>query len=232
MSRASRLLELLELLRRRRAPVSGMELAQQLGVSLRTLYRDIVTLQAQGADIRGEPGLGYVLCPGFTLPPLMFSADELQALVLGSRWVAVRGDGRLSAAAEDAMAKIRAVLPSELRESIDEAILTVPVLGQSEHQQVDTTLIRNTIRLEQKLLIDYRDAEGRVTQRTVWPFLIGYFERALVLAAWCELRGDFRAFRVDRIARAEKTGQAYPRRRVELVRQWRLANGIAPTDRN
>ena len=90
MSRASRLLDLLQLLRRHRAPVTGPALAQELGISIRTLYRDIATLQAQGADIQGEPGLGYVLRPGFTLPPLMFSADEIEALVIGSRWVAVR----------------------------------------------------------------------------------------------------------------------------------------------
>src|SRR3954452_10917944 len=129
MSRTSRLLDLLELLRRHRSPVSGPELAAQIGISIRTLYRDIATLQGQGADIQGEPGLGYVLRPGFTLPPLMFSADEIEALVLGSRWVAVRGDARLGAAASNAVAKIRAVLPGELRDSVDAATLTVPAMA-------------------------------------------------------------------------------------------------------
>src|SRR5690606_491436 len=110
MSRAARLLDLIQLLRNRRVPVTGPALAAELGVSIRTLYRDIATLQAQGADIQGEPGLGYVLRPGFTLPPLMFSADEIEALVLGSRWVAKRAaDERLAAAASNALSKISAV---------------------------------------------------------------------------------------------------------------------------
>src|SRR4051812_29372153 len=150
MSRASRLLELLQLLRRHRAPVTGPALAQELGISIRTLYRDIATLQAQGADIQGEPGLGYVLRPGFTLPPLMFSADEIEALVLGSRWVAVRGDVRLGAAASNAIAKIRAVLPVELRDSVDAATLTVAALSSVEPATVDVSVLRAAIRKEHK----------------------------------------------------------------------------------
>jgi predicted DNA-binding transcriptional regulator YafY len=99
MSRAERLLSLIEILRRHRAPVSGGKLAEELGVSLRSLYRDIATLQGQGAPIEGEAGVGYILKPGFLLPPLMFSETEIEAIVLGSRWVAQRGDGELSTAA-------------------------------------------------------------------------------------------------------------------------------------
>ena len=106
MSRAERLLELIQTLRRFRHPVSGAALAEELGVSLRTLYRDIQSLKAQGARIEGEPGLGYILRPGFMLPPLMFSEDEIEALVLGSRWVADRGDTRLGEAARNALTKI------------------------------------------------------------------------------------------------------------------------------
>src|SRR5580700_6665819 len=109
MSRAERLLDLLQLLRSYRYPVSGAKLADQLGVSLRTVYRDIVTLQGQGARIDGEPGLGYLLRPGFLLPPLMFSEDEIEALVLGSRWVADRADAKFAAIARNALAKIAAV---------------------------------------------------------------------------------------------------------------------------
>ncbi len=110
MSRAERLLDLVQVLRRHRGPVSGRHLAETMGVSLRTLYRDIASLQAQGAAIEGEPGLGYVLRPGFTLPPLMFREEEIEALVLGMRWVATRTDGPLASAAGDALAKIAAVL--------------------------------------------------------------------------------------------------------------------------
>ena len=114
--RAQRLLDLIQVLRRHRQPVTGAALADELGVSLRTLYRDIATLQAQGATIDGEPGIGYVLRPGFMLPPLMFSEDEIAALVLGSRWVADRADTPLGMAASNALAKIAAVLPPDLRD--------------------------------------------------------------------------------------------------------------------
>jgi predicted DNA-binding transcriptional regulator YafY len=168
--------------------VTGPALARELGVSIRTLYRDIATLQAQGADIHGEPGLGYVLRPGFTLPPLMFSTDEVEALMLRSRWVSVRGDARLGAAAENAAAKIRAVLPDALRESVDAATLSVPEFVPPRPATVDASVIRAAIRNERKLKIRYRDNNGTKTRRTIWPLVIGFFDRVLVLAAWCELR--------------------------------------------
>lgn len=232
MSRASRLLELMELLRQRRTPIPAAELAERLDVSVRTLYRDIATLQEQGADIQGEPGIGYVLRPGFTLPPLMFTADEIEALVLGSRWVEVRGDGRLSGAASSALAKVRGVLPAGLRASVDEAILTVPGMTQASTAVVDAGVLREAIRAGHKLTIAYRDNAGQASERVVWPLLLGYFERFQVLAAWCELREDFRAFRLDRILRAEHTRQAYPGKRTTLVREWRKSQGIDTTDRN
>jgi predicted DNA-binding transcriptional regulator YafY len=232
MSRAARLLDLLQLLRRHRAPVTGPVLARKLGISIRTLYRDIATLQAQGADIQGEPGLGYVLRPGFTLPPLMFSADEIEALVLGSRWVAVRGDARLAAAADNAVAKIRAVLPDRLRESVDEATLTVPHMTLAAPATVDVSAIREAIREEHKLRISYRDDRGIDTRRTIWPISIGFFERVLVLAAWCELRQDYRAFRADRILELAVTETRYPRRRVAMVKEWRAKQGMSTTAGN
>ncbi|MDI1430111.1 helix-turn-helix transcriptional regulator [Polyangium sorediatum] len=225
MSRASRLLDLLQLLRRRRAPITGPALAEELGISIRTLYRDIATLKAQGADIQGEPGLGYVLRPGFTLPPLMFSVDEIEALVLGSRWVVVRGDARLASAAEDAVAKIRAVLPDDLRQSVDAATLTVP-MAQGEPVVIDASVIRVAIRKEQRLVLTYRDQEGEGTTRTVWPFLIGFFDKVQVLAAWCELRQDYRAFRVDRIQSVERKDERYPRRRAVLIKEWRAKQNL------
>lgn len=232
MSRASRLLELVQLLRRHRAPVTGPALARELGISIRTLYRDIATLQAQGADIQGEPGLGYVLRPGFTLPPLMFSADEIEALVLGSRWVAVRGDARLAAAADNAVAKIRAVLPAELRESVDAATLTVPAMTEAAPAAIDVSVLRAAIRKEHKVTIAYRDNGGAQTQRTIWPLLIGFFDRVLVVAAWCELRQDYRGFRIDRILELQVTETRYPRRRAVLVKEWREKQRIATTAGN
>jgi predicted DNA-binding transcriptional regulator YafY len=125
MSRAQRLLRLIEILRRHRRPVAGAVLAAEPGVSLRSIYRDIATLQAQGATIEGEPGVGYVLRPGFMLPPLMFTPDEIEALVLGSRWVADRGDAQLSLAARHALAKIAAVLPGDLRDGLEASNLLI-----------------------------------------------------------------------------------------------------------
>jgi predicted DNA-binding transcriptional regulator YafY len=231
VSRSSRLLDLIQLLRSHRRPVSGQVLADSLGISLRTLYRDIATLQAQGADIRGEPGLGYVLLPGFTLPPLMFSADEIEALVLGSRWVGVRGDDRLGAAARNAVAKIRAVLPDDLRDSVDAATLTVPMIA-SEPAVVDVAAIRMAIRGEKKLRIAYRNNDGEESTRTIWPLLIGFFDRVLVVPAWCELRQDYRAFRIDRIHSVEVLDERYPRRRAVMVKEWRATQNIATTAGN
>jgi predicted DNA-binding transcriptional regulator YafY len=226
MSRASRLLELLQLLRNRRVPVSGSALAVELGISIRTLYRDIATLQEQGADIRGEPGLGYVLLPGFTLPPLIFSADEIEALALGTRWVAARAtDERLGAAAKNALSKITAVVPAELREMVDAGTLLVPP-GASLLPAADLSYIRLAIRGEKKLAISYRHPDGTNTERTVWPFAIGYFDHARCVAAWCELRRDYRSFRVDRITALETLPERYPRRRGQLLKEWRQREGL------
>src|SRR5262245_46311898 len=127
MSRSERLLDLLQILRRHRNPVAAQMLADELGVSLRTIYRDVATLQHQGASIDGEPGIGYVMRPGFMLPPLMFSEEEIEALVLGSRWVARRGDKKLAEAGRNALAKIAAVLPEDLTRNLDASLLVATV---------------------------------------------------------------------------------------------------------
>jgi len=226
MSRTERLLDLIQLLRRHRAPVTGPALADELGISIRTLYRDIATLQAQGADIQGEPGLGYVLRPGFTLPPLMFSADEIEALVLGSRWVARRAeDPRLGDAAANALSKITAVLPEDLRDSVDSSNLLVGG-GEVIPAQVDLSAIRLAIREQKKLVIAYRNAGGTATERIIWPFAVGFFDRVRVVIGWCELRTDYRHFRLDRIERMESLPERYPRRRAAMLKEWREREGI------
>lgn len=228
MSRSSRLLDLLQLLRNRRAPAPGPELARELGISIRTFYRDIATLQAQGADIDGEPGLGYVLRPGFTLPPLMFSADEIEAIVLGSRWVAKRSaDDVLSAAAHQALSKILAVLPKDLREEAEATNLLIARTPQIP-TRVDAASIRLAIRNERKLRITYVGPDGSSAERTVWPFMIGFFDEVRILAAWCELRNDFRNFRIDRIAELATTENRYPERRAVLLKRWREREGVPP----
>lgn len=219
MSRASRLLDLIQVLRRHRHPVSGATLAEELGVSLRTLYRDIATLNAQGAHIDGEPGMGYVLRPGFMLPPLMFTEDEIEALVLGSRWVAERADTPLGKAAGSVVAKIAAVLPDDLRDRVDAGTLLVVSVDKPSAGDAELTSIRHAIRAERKLRIDYGDAEGKRTRRIVWPFAIGFFERTRVVAAWCELRRDYRHFRTDRILSLQATTTRYPRRRQAMLKE-------------
>ena len=227
MSRAQRLLDLIQLLRRHRNPVSGAALAEELDISLRTLYRDIATLNGQGAHIDGEPGMGYVLRPGFMLPPLMFSEDELEALVLGSRWVAERADAALGNAARNALAKIAAVLPDDLKDGVDGSGL---LIGPDVHiaaGDAELPTIRQAIRAERKLRIAYADAAGEKTTRTIWPFALGFFDRVRMVVAWCELRQDYRHFRTDRIATLSLTPQRYKRRRQALLKEWREREGIS-----
>ncbi len=220
MARSERLLDLIQELRRHRRPVAGATLAEDLGISLRTLYRDIATLKAQGADIEGEPGLGYVLKPGFLLPPLMFAEEEIEALVLGMRFVAARADAPLQRAAQHVLAKIAGVLPEDLRAGIDTSTLLVGPTGPPA-DRIDLAAIRTAIRTERRLLISYADADGATSERAVWPFAIGFFDKVRVLVAWCELRSDFRHFRTDRIAAATVTDTRYPRRRAAMLKAWR-----------
>jgi predicted DNA-binding transcriptional regulator YafY len=226
MSRSERLLALIQALRRHRRPVAGAALAAELGVSLRTLYRDIASLQAQGADIAGEAGVGYLMRPGFMLPPLMFSEEEIEALVLGSRWVAKQADDPLAAAAGNALAKIAAVLPADLRESLDASTLLVGPRRAGPAGGIDLAAVRAAIRAEKKLAIAYRDAKGEHTERTIWPFALGFLDHARIVAAWCEMRQDIRHFHTERIVRLEATGERYPRRRAALLKEWRALQGI------
>lgn len=221
MSRSERLLDLIQALRRHRRPVAGRALANELGVSIRTLYRDIATLQGQGADIQGEPGLGYVLKPGFMLPPLMFSEDEIEAITLGVAWVSRRADARLGQAAGNAAAKIGAVLPEDLRREMETSSLMIgpgePVYGGD----IDLAAVRDAIRRERKLRIEYRDRDNVATVRTVWPFLLAFFDRMRMIVAWCELRQGYRHFRADRIVSMEVTGERNGRRRLAMAKEWR-----------
>ncbi|EJT03097.1 YafY family protein [Rhizobium sp. CCGE 510] len=231
MSRSERLLDLLQVLRRHRRPVSGAALADEIGVSIRTLYRDIASLQAQGAAIEGEPGVGYVLKPGFLLPPLMFPPEEIEALVLGSRWVADRADGHLRDAARNALARIAAVLPPELRDELDASALLVGPGVSIPVDSVDPALLRKAIRTERKLSLSYRDGAGIGSERVVWPFALAFFDQVRVLLGWCELRQDYRSFRTDRIAHAEALDARYPKRRQALLKQWREIQGISQGDK-
>jgi predicted DNA-binding transcriptional regulator YafY/glutathione S-transferase len=220
MSRASRLFDLLQILRRHRQPVTGAALAREAGISLRTLYRDIAALQALGAEIDGEPGLGYVLRPGFLLPPLMFSSAEIEAMALGLKWVGRRTDASMSQAARNVIAKVAAVLPNELRDRLDDdALLIGP--GRERPQTVELALLRRALNEEKKLMISYVDEKGATTARVVWPVTLGFFETTRMLAAWCELRQGFRHFRTDRIRASEILPERLPKPRRTLMKEWR-----------
>ena len=226
MTRTGRLFQLMDALRGNRRPVTAGALAERLGVSERTIYRDIQALAQLGAPVEGSAGLGYVLRNGFFLPPLMFDADELEALVLGARWVRHQGDDSLSAAAERALAKIATATPRDLRDHMAETSLWVPVGPTPARPDPFVRPAREAIRRQCKLRIAYRDEHDASSERVVWPFALAFFQERRVMAAWCELRDAIRHFRVDRIVQAELGSERYPTPRHALLKQWRALHNI------
>lgn len=223
MRRADRLFQIIQILRRTSRPVTAADMAGELEVSPRTVYRDIADLIGQRVPIRGEAGFGYVLGDSFDLPPLMLTPDEIEAAVLGAQWVAGQGDPALAAAARDLIAKLAAVVPDHLRPFVVD-----PAIGAGSGlwrraitDRIDLGRVRAAIRDGRKLRIDYRNAEGLATSRTVWPVILGYFAETRMLAAWCELRQDFRHFRTDRIAAADFLDERHGHRPGELRHRWK-----------
>lgn len=226
MTRSSRLFDLIQILRRHRNPVAGSKLAAELEVSVRTLYRDIATLQQMGAEIDGEAGIGYVLRPSFMLPPLMFTPDEIQALAVGLQWVTRQTDDGLADAASDAIAKIGAVLPADMRGVLDDNALHVARRASAPHSET-VQLFRMAIRGQDKVRLTYCDPSGSTTERVIWPIALGFFGTERIVAGWCELRTAYRSFRIDRMLRAESLAERYPGRRSDMVRQWRSIENTA-----
>lgn len=214
-------MNLVDEFRRHRRPVSGTELAATLEVSIRTLYRDIASLRALGAGIEGEPGVGYVMRSGFLLPPIMFTVEEVDALVLGSLWVADKADRPMAEAARNAMARLTAVMPVELSDRVEAKYLSVNTTQHAQKETVDTAAIRRAIHLEQKISIGYADAAGKPSERVIWPFFISYLDGGRLISAWCELRGGIRHFRTDRMASLRELNTRYPKRRHDLIKMWR-----------
>lgn len=221
MRRADRLFQIIQILRRTRRPVTAEAIAAELEVSKRTLYRDVADLIGQRVPIQGEAGIGYVLDGDFDMPPLMLTPDEIEAVVLGAQWVAARGDPVLAQAARDLVAKIESAVPQHLRPFVEEPASGSPPSPPREPDSVDMAQARAAIHGGRKMRITYRDEQGRASERTIWPVMIGYFETVRLLAAWCELRRDFRHFRIDRIASADFPDERYPARRAELRSRWR-----------
>lgn len=220
MAKTDRLLSLVQALRRRRRPVTAEALAAELEVSVRTIYRDIAALMANRVPVRGEAGVGYVLDPGYDLPPMMFTPDEVEAILVGLRWLRERADVSLSRAADDVLAKIGAVLPEALKPVLFEGALFAPAMGrQIVAEVIDIAPLRVAIRKGFKAEIEYADACDRLSTRIIWPCGLAYFESVRVVIAWCELRAGFRHFRTDRI-RALRIQERYPARRADLLRRW------------
>ena len=200
MRKSERLFQIIQILRRSTRPVTSGQLAAELEVARRTVYRDIADLVGQRVPIIGEAGLGYILDPRFELPPLMLTVEEVEALVLGAQMVATLGDPGLERAAQDLMTKVRSVLPTELHLVVTEPAVGVkPRDAASPANHMDTRLIRRAIRDQRKLSLHYRAATDEVTTRKVWPLLLGFAEGRALLIARCENKGAFRHFRTDRI---------------------------------
>ncbi len=210
MRRADRLFQIIQILRGARGPMTGRKLAEELETSLRTVYRDIAELLAQRVPIRGEAGVGYVLAPGYDMPPLMLTPDEIEAAVLGAQWVAGRGDPALTRGARDLVAKIGAVVPAHLRPMILDSAVNAPKLTPLAPDALDMERVRIWIRTRGKLRIRYGDEAGRASDRVVWPIGVAYFEAVRLITAWCELRQAFRHFRTDRIKSADFLDQTFP----------------------
>ena len=221
MDKTERLFSIMDALRRHRHPVTAQALADEQGVSVRTLYRDIQTLIGLGAPIDGEAGIGYLLRPGFFLLPLMFSPEELEALVLGARWVEARPDGALAKAAKAALGKIATASPDDLRDRIgNTGLWPVRTSWNGGQDEPLLAVFREAMRVEKAVEITYAAENGDTSSRAIWPIAIAYYEEKQIVAAWCTSRQDFRNFRIDRIRAAAPTEARYGKRRTQLAKEW------------
>lgn len=208
MRRADRLFLLIHALRGRRRAITAQQLAETLEVSPRTVYRDVADLQRSGVPIEGEAGVGYLLRKGADIPPLMFTPDELEALVVGSRFVRAFGGARLGRGATTALLKIEAVLPPELRANSDRSRIFAPEVERMETSgRIDA--LHDAVVARQVLRIDYGDESGRASVREIEPLCLAFWGGSWTLGAWCRLRGAFRNFRPDRIVEYRATGEVF-----------------------
>lgn len=220
MRRADRLFDIIQRLRTASRPVTAAEIADDLEVTSRTVYRDIATLQARRVPIEGAPGIGYVLRKGFDLPPLMFTIDEVEAIAVGARLVHRLRDPKLQEAAEAVLAKVSVVLPARLRSHIVETPIYVSPGMAAEAQGADLAEIRAAIRDSRKLYIAYTDEGGRRTNRAIWPIAMAYYVDVTLVGAWCELRSDYRNFRVERITASRVLDEHFDQDNGRLFAEW------------
>ncbi len=220
MARSDRLFRLLQAMRVMTAPITAARLAEETGVSLRSLYRDIESLRLAGARIEGERGYGYRLIEDYALPPQTFDRIEIEALVLGLGEVRHFGDPALAAAARSVLAKVAATLPDDREQQLLHAISQIYRPEARFAHGLEVEPIRNACWREEALSIHYADRDGRETERIVFPLAVVYAEKSLTMLAWCRLRQGFRMFRLERISRIVPTGESFRPRRVVMLREY------------
>lgn len=220
MRKASRLFEIIQILRLAKKPVTAATIAGHLEVTVRSVYRDIAALQAMRVPIEGGRGIGYILRPGFDLPPLMFSIEEMEAIVLSLALLERTGDDELKQAAKRVGAKIAGVVPQPLRQTLDANALHAWGFAAPSASAVDLALVRRAIRDEEKLSLSYRDEAGRPTGRIIRPVALIYYAETANIVAWCELRQAIRNFRSDRIEDCRAAGRWFKGEGDRLRQVW------------
>lgn len=227
MRRAERLFDVIQVLRTAKSPITAARLAERLEVTVRTIYRDIAALQARDVPIEGAAGLGYMLRRGFELPPVMFTADELDAISIGVRMVRRLRDPALETAAESVLSKITTIVPDRLKPDVAEPAIFISAGNAASPHGIRTADVRLAIRRSRKVRITYRDAMERHTSRTIWPIALAYYVDVTLIGAWCELRSDFRHFRVERVVSSTILDEQYSTDGGKLLQRWRAAQSAA-----
>ena len=220
MPRSDRLFDIIQALRSRKKPMTAAALAEELEVTPRTVYRDIATLQARRVPIEGAAGVGYVLRKGFDLPPLMFTIDEVEAIAVGARMLKRVKDPALQQAADSVLAKVSVVVPEGLRAHVADAHVYVSPGMAADAEGADLAEIRAAIRDSRKLFIGYADGQNRRTNRVIWPIAMAYYVDATLIGAWCELRADYRNFRIERIQSSKVLRERFDQQGGRLFREW------------
>ncbi|KQR77382.1 helix-turn-helix transcriptional regulator [Rhizobium sp. Leaf341] len=220
MRKASRLFEIIQMLRLARRPLTAAGMAERLEVTVRSVYRDIAALQAMRVPIEGARGLGYILRPGFDLPPLMFSIEEMEALVVALALLERSGDPELRGAARRVGDKIAGAVPAPLGRAFASRALHAWGAIPDPPEGIDLALVRRAIRDERKLVLDYRDEQGEATERTVCPLAVVYYPETTVMIAWCELRHALRHFRTDRVEHCEPTNASFAGAGDRMRESW------------
>ena len=220
MRRSDRLFDIIQRLRTASKPTTAATLAEELEVTPRTVYRDIATLQARRVPIEGAAGVGYMLRKGFDLPPLMFTIDEVEAIAVGARLVRRLKDPKLQEAADAVLAKVTVVVPERMRQHIADTPVYVSPGMAAEAEGADLAEVRAAIRDSRKLYIAYADEQGRRTNRVIWPIAMAYYVDVTLVGAWCELRADYRNFRVERIQSSRVLDEHFDQHGGRLFREW------------